>query len=125
MEVQVAKRVMLSPEERRIESVVDGYMPVQAQTRRRIETILEAERKTRNINIRITESDLSRLKQRAADEGIPSQTLVSSILHRYLADRLVDEKQVLKSLGLLSGVAALPASRSRKALSSRAAARSK
>lgn len=39
--------------------------------------------KTRNINIRLTERDLFKLKAKAAREGIPYQTLVSSILHRF------------------------------------------
>ncbi len=39
--------------------------------------------KTRNINIRLSERDLYKLKVRAAKEGLPYQTLVSSILHRF------------------------------------------
>ena len=39
--------------------------------------------KTRNINIRLTERDLHKLKAKAMQEGIPYQTLVSSILHRF------------------------------------------
>ena len=38
--------------------------------------------KTRNINIRLSERDLARLKRKAAEEGIPYQTLASSILHK-------------------------------------------
>jgi predicted DNA binding CopG/RHH family protein len=38
--------------------------------------------KTRNINIRLTERDLHRLKSKAIEEGIPYQTLASSILHK-------------------------------------------
>ncbi|OGH14539.1 MAG: hypothetical protein A3H50_03610 [Candidatus Levybacteria bacterium RIFCSPLOWO2_02_FULL_37_10] len=38
--------------------------------------------KARNINIRLSERDLSRLKRRAAEEGLPYQTLASSIIHR-------------------------------------------
>lgn len=38
--------------------------------------------KTRNINIRLTERDLYRLKAKAIEEGIPYQTLASSILHK-------------------------------------------
>ncbi|EKD91277.1 MAG: hypothetical protein ACD_30C00029G0006 [uncultured bacterium] len=40
-------------------------------------------KKTKNINIRLTEMDLHRLKVKAAEEGIPYQTLASSILHKY------------------------------------------
>lgn len=38
--------------------------------------------KTRNINIRLTERDLYRLKAKAIEEGIPYQTLAASILHK-------------------------------------------
>ncbi len=38
--------------------------------------------KTRNINIRLSERDLHKLKIRAMREGIPYQTLASSILHQ-------------------------------------------
>ncbi len=38
--------------------------------------------KTRNINIRLSERDLYRLKAKAIEEGLPYQTLASSILHK-------------------------------------------
>lgn len=41
--------------------------------------------KSRNINIRLSERDLARLKRKAAEEGIPYQTLASSILHKATA----------------------------------------
>lgn len=41
--------------------------------------------KTRNINIRLTQRDLYRLKAKAIEEGIPYQTLASSILHKATA----------------------------------------
>ncbi len=39
--------------------------------------------KTRNINIRLSERDLQKLKVKAAEKGIPYQTLVASVLHQY------------------------------------------
>lgn len=39
--------------------------------------------KTRNINLRLSERTLSKLKAKAIKEGIPYQTLASSILHKY------------------------------------------
>lgn len=41
--------------------------------------------KTRNINIRLSERDLYKLKRKAIEEGIPYQTLASSILHKAAA----------------------------------------
>ncbi len=38
--------------------------------------------KTTNINIRLSERDVYKLKAKAAEEGLPYQTLVSSILHK-------------------------------------------
>jgi len=42
-------------------------------------------RKDARINIRLSSNDLVRIKQRAAFEGIPYQTLIASILHKYAA----------------------------------------
>ena len=41
--------------------------------------------KTKNINIRLSERDVYRLKARAIEEGLPYQTLASSILHKAAA----------------------------------------
>jgi predicted DNA binding CopG/RHH family protein len=42
-------------------------------------------RKDARINIRLSNSDLLRIKQKAAFEGIPYQTLIASILHKFAA----------------------------------------
>lgn len=42
-------------------------------------------RKSARINIRISEVDLEHIKQKAAFEGLPYQTLIASILHKYAA----------------------------------------
>ena len=42
------------------------------------------------MNIRISERDLKDLKARAAEEGVPYQTLVSSVLHDYVGGRLTE-----------------------------------
>lgn len=42
-------------------------------------------KKDARINIRISENDLAKIKQKAAFEGLPYQTLISSILHKFAA----------------------------------------
>ncbi len=42
-------------------------------------------RKDARVNIRISTTDLRRLKQRAAYKGLPYQTLIASVLHEYAA----------------------------------------
>jgi predicted DNA binding CopG/RHH family protein len=48
--------------------------------------------KTQRMNIRIAERDLIALRVQAMKEGMPYQTLVSSIIHKYLAGRLVERE---------------------------------
>ena len=45
--------------------------------------------KNRRVNIRISAQDLERLQARAAEEGLPDQTLMASVLHKYVSLRLV------------------------------------
>lgn len=47
-------------------------------------------KKDKRINIRISDNDLTGLKVKAREDGIPYQTLVSSILHKYVAGRFVE-----------------------------------
>ena len=47
--------------------------------------------KDRRINIRISSKDLEALQKRALREGIPYQTLASSVLHKYVSGSLSDE----------------------------------
>ncbi len=48
-------------------------------------------RKDKRINVRISTRDLTALQKRALSEGIPYQTLVSSLLHKYVDGRLVEK----------------------------------
>jgi len=49
--------------------------------------------KSERMNIRITPNDLRRLKIKAMEEGMPYQTLVSSIIHKYLIGRLQEQRE--------------------------------
>jgi predicted DNA binding CopG/RHH family protein len=45
-------------------------------------------KKDARINIRLSSKDLRGLQRKALSEGIPYQTLVSSVLHKYVEGRL-------------------------------------
>lgn len=45
-------------------------------------------RKDKRVNIRISSRDLEALQSKAVEDGIPYQTLIGSVLHRYVAGRL-------------------------------------
>lgn len=45
-------------------------------------------RKNRRINIRLSDRDVIGLQAKAAEEGLPYQTLISSVLHKFLTGAL-------------------------------------
>lgn len=44
--------------------------------------------KRKSINLRLLEDDLQRIKSKAIKEGIPYQTLIGSILHKYAQESM-------------------------------------
>ena len=49
-------------------------------------------KKDKRVNIRISTRDLEALQKRALEEGIPYQTLMASVLHKYVGGRLVEKR---------------------------------
>ena len=49
--------------------------------------------KNKRVNIRISSRDLEGLQAKAAEEGVPYQTLMASVLHKFVSGRLVDTKR--------------------------------
>lgn len=47
--------------------------------------------KERRINIRLSSPDLMDIQARALEEGIPYQTFIASVLHKYASGRLVEK----------------------------------
>lgn len=88
--------------EQEIEKSANSYKSIPKKERNQIEGLLKQIRKTRNVNIRLSESLLEQLKQRSYEEGIPYQTLISSILHKFVTNRLLDEAAIRKSVQLLN-----------------------
>lgn len=48
--------------------------------------------KDRRINIRISSKDLDGVQRKALEEGIPYQTLISSVIHKYVAGAFVPRR---------------------------------
>jgi predicted DNA binding CopG/RHH family protein len=49
--------------------------------------------KDRRVNIRLTSSDLSDIQAKALEEGVPYQTLITSVLHKYVTGRLAERRE--------------------------------
>ncbi len=71
-----------------LDAYESGQMDVQPVPPSMITAARETLKKKRNINIRISEQDLEAIKLRAAREGLPYQTLIGSIIHKYAAGHL-------------------------------------
>ena len=65
MEGKMKQKIELDSYEKGIESEIHTFVHIKGAQRRKIETILEVTRKTKNINMRINELDLSNLKRNA------------------------------------------------------------
>ncbi len=86
----------LSAEEKEILEAFEGGKLKKVKNRRqeflRHRKIAEATfAKDSRINIRIASKDLRALQKRALAEGIPYQTLVSSVLHKFVEGRMVEQ----------------------------------
>ena len=57
--------------------------------------------KDRRVNIRLSAGDLQDIQVKALEEGLPYQTLISSILHKYVTGRL--EERAPKPVRSTSG----------------------
>lgn len=53
--------------------------------------------KNQRVNIRMSSLDLADIQARAAEEGIPYQTLMASVLHKFATGRLREQRSSLTS----------------------------
>jgi predicted DNA binding CopG/RHH family protein len=94
------KKIVLDAEEKDVlESYERGeWVPVEnpkkeiAKLRRYARNTLQ---KDKRINIRMSSKDLDQVQVIAAQEGIPYQTLVSSIIHKYVSGYLIERERRL------------------------------
>ena len=73
-----------------------GELRSAAGVEEEMETARQAARqtfnKTKRVNLRVTERDFNLAHSRAREEGIPYQTLLSSVIHKYLSGRLTETR---------------------------------
>jgi len=90
-------KTKLSKEEKEILSSFEKgeWVPVTNFSKRKKELIDYARntmKKDKRLNIRISERDLLELQRKAIKEGLPYQTYVSSIIHKFVNGSLVEAK---------------------------------
>ena len=53
--------------------------------------------KNRRVNIRLSSPDLMDIQARALEEGVPYQTLIASVLHKFVTGRFIERRSRLSS----------------------------
>ena len=70
-------------------------------TKTELENIKAAARATaikdRRVNIRLSSIDLTDIQVKALEEGVPYQTLIASVLHKYVSGRFIERSQRITS----------------------------
>jgi predicted DNA binding CopG/RHH family protein len=91
----------LLPEELEIENNIDKLIPVSKAKRNKIEGLINKAKKNSAISLRIASYDLEKIKEKAGKEGIPYQTLINSILHKYITNQLLEKDAILKTFRVM------------------------
>ncbi len=93
--------IILDKEEQWFEDHAEEFVNASSESRTKlIKAAANTQNKTERMNIRMSKTDMKNLKTLAAKEGLPYQSLVSSILHKYTSGLLVDIDEAKKILKL-------------------------
>src|SRR3989344_958111 len=90
----------LTKDEQKIESEIERGkwkpMPKDEAVKLRDKMIAAAQRQNKDarVNLRLNPDDVEKIRGKADREGIPYQTLIASVLHKYATDQFLDEKAV-------------------------------
>ena len=95
------RKPRLDAYEKSIENSVESLVPVTGDERQRINAIVDKARKNSSISLRMSNYDLEKIKEKARKGGLPYQTLITSVLRRYVNEEFYDRREVLKTLKIL------------------------
>ena len=93
--------IKLDEYEKKIENEILNFVSLSSEEKSKIENIIDKENEKKSISLRLRKYDLEKLKERAQQEGMPYQTLLSSIVHKFISDQLIDKRSILKGIQLL------------------------
>src|SRR5665647_2182365 len=68
---------------------------MEAEIKKHVEYAKATHLKNRRINIRISQKDLESIQRKALEEGIPYQTLISSLIYKYISGKLIEKDRIL------------------------------
>jgi len=102
--MEVIEMNKLLPEEKMIEENSEDLRPVSVDKKNKIEGLIDQAKKNKSISLRIANYDLEKLKEKAIKDGIPYQTLINSILHKYITNQLLEKDEVIKTMTVMQGM---------------------
>lgn len=92
----------LTPEELEIQKqrLAGEYIPVDnfEELKKKFEKWAKNHNKKRKITLNLHERNINLLKLEAEKEGIPYQTFIQSVLHKYVTHQLIEKKYLDKSI---------------------------
>ena len=72
-----------------------SIVPSKAELKRFKEAARATFIKNRRVNVRLSSPDLMDIQTRAAEEGVPYQTLIASVLHKFVTGRFTEKSSRL------------------------------
>ncbi len=86
----------LDPDELQLLEDYESGQLISVATKAELQRLRDAARATavkdKRVNIRLSSADLMDIQARALAEGIPYQTLIASVLHKYVSGQLTEKK---------------------------------
>ena len=101
------KEFKLTPQEQEIEDSIEEWVPASQETKDQLNRIIERSKKSEAISIRMSSFDLSRIKAMATEQGMPYQTLINVIVHKYVTNQMYERDEVLKTLKVVKEAGAI------------------
>lgn len=90
-------KMKISADDRLLKDYEQGALrstkPTKAELRQYARAARATLAKDRRLNIRLSSPTLEGLQARANEEGLPYQTLIASVLHKFLTGRLIEKPQ--------------------------------
>jgi predicted DNA binding CopG/RHH family protein len=97
-------KIKLDAYEQSIEDMADSFVPVSQKTQAKFDAVVERARKSKSISLRLSAYDLEKVKEKASESGLPYQTLISMVVHKYITDQFWDKNEVKKTLQIYTGI---------------------
>jgi predicted DNA binding CopG/RHH family protein len=95
------KTIALTKHEKKIEESINQLKPLRHEKMKKVKDSIAKARKDKAISLRIATYDLEKIKEKAERNGVPYQTLITTILHKYVTDQLFEKEEILRSIKIL------------------------